>query len=306
MENVSFEQQGSAYIAGNPELSGWDSIYAQMLAAADGSVIAINMNGTTVVPGAILALARQKNLTLSLGMGNGISWTVPGRDITGDMQTNIDFGVVMGSGNVPAALQADVADDSWSTQLHLAYDGLFGLTALLTLNVGLDKAGLNATLFYYNVDEQKLDYIGREFVGASGDVIFSFAHASDYVIVLDGYTVAGANAATGGTISNTIMEGDAGNAVTTPTDPDIPEDAAPADGAETADTETESEESGMTVTNSDNTPEAPPSAGDTVGGKDDTPATGPSLNPKYILCIGVMLMGIYMILTSRKPEFENA
>ena len=43
-----------------------------------------------------------------------------------------------------------------------------------------------------------------------------------------------------------------------------------------------------------------------AGEKDDTPTTGQAMNPKYILCIGVMLLGIYMILTSRKEKYETA
>lgn len=39
--------------------------------------------------------------------------------------------------------------------------------------------------------------------------------------------------------------------------------------------------------------------------KDETPKTGQSLNPKYVLCIGVMLLGIYMILTSERQEKQR-
>lgn len=46
-------------------------------------------------------------------------------------------------------------------------------------------------------------------------------------------------------------------------------------------------------------------AADDSQAKDETPKTGQSLNPKYVLCIGVMLLGIYMILTSERQEKQR-
>lgn len=272
-ENSIFAEQGTAYISGDANVSGWDKIYTRMQAAADGDTICVTMNGTTIVPAKILELAHDKTLTLVLNMGNGIVWTIRGTDIIVDGLGDVDFAVTMGSTNVPQELQRDVADDSWSTQLHLAHEGVFGLTALLSVNVGTENAGKNATLFYYDEAAGKLKYMGMNFVEDDGAAIFSFEHASDYVIVLDGIA-----------INNGTQNGQETVWLNTP-------GTADGDNSE-LDTETVEE----------NTEDTETEAGATGTEKDDTPPTGQSLNPKYILCLGVMLMGIYMILTSKKEE----
>ncbi len=86
---------------------------------------------------------------------------------------------------MPANLQSTVTGSGWSTQMHLAHDNLFGLTAQLTVNVGAANANKLGTLFYYNVDNQILEYMGQSDTDADGNVSFSFVHACDYVIVVD-------------------------------------------------------------------------------------------------------------------------
>lgn len=278
-----FAEQGTAYIADDSGEQGWDKIYNWMQSAADGGTIFINMNGTTIVPQKILELAYTKNHTLVLDMGNAITWTIRGKDIVTEGLGDIDFGVALGSGNVPQELQKDVADDSWSTQMHLAHDGLFGLTGLLTVNIGVENSGTNATLFYYDEAAGKLQYMDMAFVGENGSVTFSFAHASDYVIVVDGIAGDGSGMSVLGTTltdtESTVESDDTTDSVTQADDTAENDDATESDSAADSDGATE---------------------------RDDTPSTGQTLNAKYILCLGVMLMGIYMILTSKKEEKELA
>ena len=105
-------EQGTAYITGNEELKGWDAIYTQMTVADPGSTIYITMNGTTVVPKDILTLAADKQLTLVLDMGNGISWTIDGSSIDTSVVADTDFGVELGTSNVPANLQSTVNSEA--------------------------------------------------------------------------------------------------------------------------------------------------------------------------------------------------
>ena len=254
------------------------------------------MNGTTVVPQKILELAYNKSLTLVLDMGSNISWTIKGKDIIVDNLGDIDFGVTMGAGNVPQDLQKDVADDSWSTQMHLNYEGVFGLTGLLTVNVGTEHAGQNATLFYYNEEAGKLEYIDMAFVGENGSVTFSFAHASDYVIVLDGFAGTGSGISV---VDATLLDTEIKSENTTQES-----DVASESGSATEDDGT----SGADGTSESNTASDSNGASDGNSSleKDNTPTTGQTLNAKYILCLGVMLMGIYMILTSKKEEDQVA
>lgn len=267
-----FAEQGTAYITGNEELKGWDAIYTQMTVADPGSTIYITMNGTTVVPKDILTLAADKQLTLVLDMGNGISWTIDGSSIDTGVVADTDFGVELGTSNVPANLQSTVTGSGWSTQMHLAHDNLFGLTAQLTVNVGAANANKLGTLFYYNVDNQILEYMGQSDTDADGNVSFSFVHACDYVIIVDERH------------SDSTAQATSGFVIT------------PAGGSQPAET-TEAAETEQPADNAQ--------AADDSQVKDETPKTGQSLNPKYVLCIGVMLLGIYMILTSERQEKQR-
>lgn len=271
-----FAEQGTAYITGNEELKGWDAIYTQMTVADPGSTIYITMNGTTVVPKDILTLAADKQLTLVLDMGNGISWTIDGSSIDTSVVSDTDFGVELGTSNVPANLQSTVTGSGWSTQMHLAHDNLFGLTAQLTVNVGAANANKLGTLFYYNVDDQILEYMGQSDTDADGNVTFSFVHASDYVIVTDERH------------SDSTAQATSGFVIT------------PAGGSQAESQPAETTEEAETEQPADNA-----QAGDDSQVKDETPKTGQSLNPKYVLCIGVMLLGIYMILTSERQEKQR-
>ena len=271
-----FAEQGTAYITGNEELKGWDAIYTQMTVADPGSTIYITMNGTTVVPKDILTLAADKQLTLVLDMGNGISWTIDGSSIDTGVVADTDFGVELGTSNVPANLQSTVTGSGWSTQMHLAHDNLFGLTAQLTVNVGAANANKLGTLFYYNVDNQILEYMGQSDTDADGNVSFSFVHACDYVIVVDERH------------SDSTAQATSGFVIT------------PAGGSQAESQPAETTEAAETEQPADNA-----QAADDSQVKDETPKTGQSLNPKYVLCIGVMLLGIYMILTSERQEKQR-
>lgn len=275
-----------------------------MQSAGEGDTIVICMNGTTVVPAKILSLAKEKNLTLILDMGNEIRWRVAGADIMSEGLTDVDFGVTVGSGNVPKNLQADVADQSWSTQMHLAYNGIFGLTADLTVNIEAANAGRNATLFYYNEAEQRLEYVGRKFVGEKGEVTFTFAHASDYVIVVDGLA-SDKMAVTASNEAIKLKDDKAASGIQSDKGSDGGDQSNAAQGSGIQDSSTQNN----VAQNGDGqggSAQDQAAQGSGTQMKDDTPKTGQGLNAKYILCLGVMLLGIYMILTSRKPEAEKA
>ena len=150
--------------------------------------------------------------------------------------------------------------------------------------VGVANAGTNATLFYYDEEAGKLQYIDMAFVGEDGGVTFSFAHASDYVIVIDGIAGSGSGMSVLGTTLTDMDSTTEGDSTAAADDVAANDDTTAGD-----DTTTDS------AADSEGTTE-----------RDDTPSTGQSLNAKYILCLGVMLMGVYLILTSKKEEKEFA
>ena len=169
---------------------GWDVIRAEEEKAKAGSVINVDMNGATVVPGYIFDSIKGKGITITFDMGDGIIWNVDGRSITRDSAPgkagDVDFGVETGVSTIPVDIVNNMTGENYSIQLSLAYEGEFGFTAVLLIDLGKENAGYTAGLYYYNESAEKLEFICADEVAQDGTASLAFTHASDYVIVVDG------------------------------------------------------------------------------------------------------------------------
>ena len=165
---------------------GWDVIRAEEEKAEEGSVINVDMNGTTVVPGDIFDSIKGRDITITFDMGNGIIWSVDGRSIITDKTGGIDFSVKTGVNAIPVDILNNVTGESYSIQISLAHEGEFGFTAVLSINLGKENAGYTASLYYYNKSTGELEFICANEVAEDGTVLLTFTHASDYVIALEG------------------------------------------------------------------------------------------------------------------------
>ena len=175
------------YIKDDSGKEGWDVIKPQLEEAKAGDTVTVAMNGTTVVPKDVIDSIKGKDTTLVLDMGNGLSWKIFGKDITG-AAGDIDFGVTVGADagkSIPVDVINNVTGERYSMNLTLAYDGEFGFTATLTVNMESKNAGLYANLFYYNEQTGELEFISAGQIDADGNVELVFTHASDYTIVVD-------------------------------------------------------------------------------------------------------------------------
>ena len=175
------------YIKGESGKEGWDVIKPELEEAKSGDTVTVAMNGTTVVPKDILDSIKGKDVTLVLDMENGISWKINGKEIT-DAAGDIDFDVTVGADagkSIPVDVINNVTGERYSMNLTLAYDGEFGFTATLTVNMESKNAGLYANLFYYNEQTGELEFISAGQINADGNVELEFTHASDYTIVVD-------------------------------------------------------------------------------------------------------------------------
>ena len=175
------------YIKDDSGKEGWDVIKPQLEEAKSGDTVTVVMNGTTVVPKAVIDSIKGKDTTLVLDMGNGLSWKIYGKDIT-DASGDIDFDVTAGADagkSIPVDVINNVTGERSSMNLTLAYDGEFGFTATLTVNMESKNAGLYANLFYYNEQTGELEFISAGQIDPDGNVELVFTHASDYTIVVD-------------------------------------------------------------------------------------------------------------------------
>ena len=147
------------YIKDDSGKEGWDVIKPQLEEAKSGDTVTVAMNGTTVVPKDVIDSIKGKDTTLVLDMGNGLSWKIYGKDIT-DAAGDIDFDVTVGADagkSIPVDVINNVTGERYSMNLTLAYDGEFGFTATLTVNMESKNAGLYANLFYYNEQTGELE-----------------------------------------------------------------------------------------------------------------------------------------------------
>ncbi len=175
------------YIKDDSGKEGWDVIKQQLEEAKAGDTVTVAMNGTTVVPKDVIDSIKGKDTTLVLDMGNGLSWKINGKEIT-DVAGDIDFDVTVGADagkSIPVDVINNVTGERSSLNLTLAYDGEFGFTATLTVNMESKNAGLYANLFYYNEQTGELEFISAGQIDSDGNVELVFTHASDYTIVVD-------------------------------------------------------------------------------------------------------------------------
>mgnify|MGYP004459774835 FL=1 len=190
-ENATKEsnvQNKNPFIKGGNEKGDWKHITEQIKEANEGKTVQVDMNGTTTVPGEIFNSIKGRDVTVIFDMGGGILWTVNGKTVTTQNAEDIDLGVVTGDDagkTIPVEVINNITGERYYMNLSLSYDGEFGFTAILTLQVDAKNAGLYANLFYYNPQSEQLDYMCAGMIDEEGKVELTFTHASDYTIVID-------------------------------------------------------------------------------------------------------------------------
>ena len=176
------------FIKGEDGKEGWQVIEAQTDEATEGETIHVDMNGATTVPGEIFDSIKGRDITVTFDLGGGILWTVNGLDVTAQNAKDVDFGVTMGEQagrSIPVDVINNVTGERYSMNLTLAYEGEFGFTATLTVNMDAANAGLYANLFYYNPETGELEFMCAGKIDEEGNTELTFNHASDYTIVID-------------------------------------------------------------------------------------------------------------------------
>lgn len=185
-----FPDYDMPFLKDNYGKNGWDAIKTEVENSDEGSAITVDMNGTTTVPKDVFAVIKGKDITIVFEIGNGILWSVNGKSITAGTISDIDFSVNADTENIPLEIINNVTKERRFIQISLSHSGEFGFTAVLSINLGKDNAGLYAVLYYYNDD---LEYICESEISSDGIAELTFTHASDYLIVIDEKPVNGDN-----------------------------------------------------------------------------------------------------------------
>ena len=158
-------------------------------------VVTVEMNGENTVPSDVFETIAGQDITVTFDMGNGIVWAVNGMDITADSVEDINFSASTGEGvtTIPAELITGLTEERFSMELTLEYEGEFGFTAVMSVNVDKKNAGKYANLFYFNPKTKTMEFICSAPVKEDGTTDLTFTHASDYIIVVDEVAMSVAN-----------------------------------------------------------------------------------------------------------------
>ncbi|MDF2908799.1 MAG: hypothetical protein K0R34_4120 [Herbinix sp.] len=175
---------GTPTIKDSSNKAGWEAIKEQISQAREGDTVTIEMNGSLVVPGEVFGAIRGTDTTIVFDMGDGITWSINGQSITDSSLNDVDLGVTLGTDAIPAELISQMAGEQASTTLSLAYDGPFGFTSVLTMDLNKLNAGRYGNLFYYDPETKRLTLQAVEKIGEKGIVELPFPHASDYVVII--------------------------------------------------------------------------------------------------------------------------
>ena len=125
----------------------------------------------------ILQAALESGNTLVI-KNDKYSWTIEASSI-GELN-DIDLGVNIGTSNIPEEKINTISDGNDFLELTLDYDGPFGFTGTLNIEVNDEYNNKIAILYYYN--NGTFERMGSCVV-TGNEASFDFVHASEYVVV---------------------------------------------------------------------------------------------------------------------------
>ena len=177
--------------------TGWENIKEEISNSTE-ETITVEMNGTKEVPAEVFEKIAEAETTVEFNMGNGISWTIKSEDIPEETSfSEINLNVQLKVTTIPEDVVEEVEAEE-KIQLELAHNGEFGLTMRLNLELGSANAGKWANLYYFNTAINSLELQETVKVDENGNVVFSFNHASNYVIAIDDADHSTGGSTTGG------------------------------------------------------------------------------------------------------------
>ncbi len=176
---------GHPFVKEDPDKEGWKAIKEETDRAEEKSTLNIDMNGVTVVPGEVLENIRGRDITITFDMGDDIIWSVNGTSVRDGGIGSIDFSVQKGTEMIPVEIINKVTGERFTIQISLAHEGEFGFTAVLSVNLGKQNAGLMASLYYYDRAAGEMEFVSDAVIAEDGTAQLAFSHASDYAIVVD-------------------------------------------------------------------------------------------------------------------------
>ncbi|MGN1305622.1 MAG: hypothetical protein ACI4YB_11380 [Oscillospiraceae bacterium] len=182
---VTTAPAGSPALSGSSKYAGWTNISAYITnRAKSGATYTVNMNEGTVVPAAVLAAAKAKNITLVFVNDNGSKVTVkPGKvSVTNDLNVAITYNVKdVKSSLVTKAKKVNSAVSS--AQVRIGTEGSIGGTETVTVKFSTKRSGCTVKA-YRLTSSGSLKLEAKGTIASTGRVNLSIKNGGSYLLVV--------------------------------------------------------------------------------------------------------------------------
>ncbi|MCR5799077.1 MAG: hypothetical protein K6G69_03290 [Lachnospiraceae bacterium] len=150
------------------------------------------------------------NKKLEVTLANDVVWSLDLSGVSDYSDVNIDLAVDTSDVEVPEETYKAISGDNEVMTIELKHEGSFGFPVTLHIPVDAKYIGKTANMFWYNTDEDKMEYVNECKVGENGMTAFRLSHASKYVIIFaDGSLDPSISTATEEKAERSIETGDA-------------------------------------------------------------------------------------------------
>lgn len=157
----------------------WEAVKQAIAASGEEARNVDVLTGRMVsLPKEVLAAMAGKNVTLALQTGNGLAFSLTGKDVNNvDVQANLDL---LPSGIPEAAKQHILSGTLGSYEFHVAG---FPYRLNVHLNFGQEGAGKVAALYRYDEAGNTLRFEGTCRINGAGQVMFEMKQTGAYLAV---------------------------------------------------------------------------------------------------------------------------
>ncbi len=145
--------------------------------------IILELAKNTEVSQHILKMARNYGVDMQIGLSNGLTWEIFSTTMEEILPEQLNMGAEITENIIPRKLVEMVSRDTDYLELSLEHQGEFGFEASLTIPGQESRQGKVANLYYYNPQENQLEFIMATEVTKEGNILLTFTHASEYLIV---------------------------------------------------------------------------------------------------------------------------
>ena len=167
--------------------------------------VEIQLNKNTEISQKIVEMAKEHGVDLEVTLPNNLKWTINAKTLSQEMASTVNMNARIVEKVVDKKAIENVTSTEEYMELSLSHNGEFGFEATLTIPVEEKYAGQIANLFYYNEKNGELEFQMDTPVDEDGNIQLFFNHASDYVIVFSGNSMADVVTSIGA-VANTDVE----------------------------------------------------------------------------------------------------